>query len=505
MNDSLSSNRANRKHEDPTFKEISRKELLRFFLVIVGFQVILFYFHGYLRFLEIHMEWVPTSGEDPESPKANTSLESEWLIDPSFTRILESLSPKQRKEIEAMEQYFRFEDSHPIDSSCGIWQQAYIDKHKEHVKPSSIQKAFETWKRNGRVDTSDQYLIHYCPKEGADCGGVADHLFGAFSMFLHSLLTNKTFLIDWPEDVWYPETIDWNASRVMTPILQEYASSRGTYPEEYYFTQNLLNWKPNRIDVLFNMNTSRTEDKDDLCVIDKIKTKLDGHPFVRVLTNHGSVLRQMKEIAIKNQLEEWGLQKHNIYSCLWRFLFPLKGPAYDYTLKYKALLQHPDILSVTVHIRNGDEAFRENFRLNHGLMSKYIECTQAIVRHAKTSPTQRVVFLVISDSELTTDFIAKRFPNETLLTGMIPSHFSTDSARDREKLLRPVTDNMIMSYSSYAVHSQSGFGRLASFVRGNDRRAKMVGEFPLHIQGCPADQEFFFTTMDHMAKVWSLG
>lgn len=237
----------------------------------------------------------PSNAPPPQHPSSytpeNASEELLWMLHPTLSRMKNSLTQKQQDEIRLLEDQFRYESNRVYNPSCGIWQRNYMRKHAERMKPENIRAALELYQKEGKVPPDHQYVGHYCPAL-RDCGGVADHLFGAFSIFAYCVLHDKTFFIDWPEDIWFPEKINWNASSTIIPVISEYAN-RQKPAEAFWLTQDFLNWNPDRLDHMLDIKgTPRTTKPDEVQHDDELKQKIDTQPFVRLLMNRGSVFRQ---------------------------------------------------------------------------------------------------------------------------------------------------------------------------------------------------------------------
>ncbi|KAI5478724.1 ABC transporter [Pseudohyphozyma bogoriensis] len=336
-------------------------------------------------------------------------------------------------------------------SACvkGTWEEEYATLHASIL--------------NG---TLPPRTLEFRCVDGELCGGLSDRMFGAITTFTSALLTKRAFTAAWeyflPIDMVFDSPyIDWsapyhpNSTRHQHPIYNKLEMAEGPY---YQDAMLLLPGK-----------------KMDDFMKDQLETDYAGRPWAQLLTNIGSLIRTLKYVSPgREKLYAMGLRPQSAYTCIFDYLFKPKPAVLDFIARYTSLFSLPNIYTITLQIRTGDAAMVSGGDTSNTIdkWSYFFNCAERVAQvHAR--PDQRVVFMLLSDSEHLKKEALAKYPGKVMITGIGASHVAHNSTGGRsptqtmDALQDAVADAWVQEGADFQIISrESGFGRLQAFRRG---------------------------------------
>ncbi|ORX46525.1 hypothetical protein DM01DRAFT_1339532 [Hesseltinella vesiculosa] len=411
------------------------------------------------------------------------------------------------------------------NENCGAWQQEFAQLQQQRLQQLDRFRA-GTLKSPKDVPRFASYLCQEDPQHRGShgCGGLADRMIGIVSTFFYALMTDRGFLMSWPEgdparleSVFEKPTIDWSFDP---------SEMRSLYKKPGYQTVNTLNFNWQRIrGVMFPQGPSQDFNQ------------LWPEPYVQVQSNRGYVIRTFDySDHYAPKLEQMGLSKSNHWRCIVDYLFKPKLESRRFINAYKKLFQMDSVLSIGLQIRTNDTAMADPDKDTNTLedWDYYFTCANKL-RDARREPHHRrvVYFLLTDSSKLREQFVSMNHDKELrdkfiqdddtsmVVTGLPIEHIEAKTVKTKaeiglteddsnlEKLLAgthsAIIDNWLLSYTDYRLISRQGFGKIAAFHASNSHSTISLPrlESKEHLVNCASPHAF--TSFETLSTWWSLG
>ncbi|KAI5479092.1 hypothetical protein MNV49_004091 [Pseudohyphozyma bogoriensis] len=190
--------------------------------------------------------------------------------------------------------------------------------------------------------------------------------------------------------------------------------------------------------------------------------------------NRGTVLRLFRQARSAPMMYDLGLTPDSAYSCIVDYLIRPKADVLRFIAPYTAFFELPEIYTISIQIRTGDESMQlpETDVVNS--VEKYrhfFHCADQVAL-TRARKDQRVVYFLLSDSEhLKAEALAK-WPDRIVTTGLGASHRLDDQVTKdvyavADSLQTAVADSWTQEAADFLIITKaSGFGKIQSYRRG---------------------------------------
>ena len=326
--------------------------------------------------------------------------------------------------------------SRRIASVCGTsWQDAYAELHATAVGNAAQQPV-----RILVFDTLGQ-------------GGLADRLTGLMTALLFAILTDRALALDWPghtEALQTPRFLNGANSRLLS-------QSQRAPPEE----KRRVEWiNQNRKELQAQMTSKPL----DVLWPERVVVLRSNRGFTQGLLN----APQLATAVAARNLTASNAQ----FGCLFNFLLRPTPAALQPVAPLLDAMRSPDVVTVGVHVRTGDNAFVDEAGADDAAMRergerlfaahKFIfDFADRLANDIATAhdPPRASRMLLLGDSNAMRAHAASVYGTRLLLSNVTVGHV----ARQQGALLTAVGEHWLYTSShAFAFSSHSGFPRTAA-------------------------------------------
>eukprot|EP00898_Chlorokybus_atmophyticus_P001315 jgi/Chlat1/2184/Chrsp17S02747 len=372
---------------------------------------------------------------------------------------------------------------------CGNWQENCARRHAaamQQLRRAEQHGSMEGFQWEGEPP---RFVVFRCRQDGAvydQCGGLADRLAGIVSTLAFALVTNRTFLIDWP-----------GVSNAFTSPYIDFAYTAwtvgGPQVEKHMPPMPPTKYRPERAEVVQSMDKKWAIYNWHDCEVRRRGSKNCGGIFNGHMAALNAAFTEQTLIfgfnkgvtgpmfdlqATGDILRSLGLKRETIFGCLLHYLVSPTQPVRERFANVRSVMEDPYIFTIGIHIRTGDDSFTLNRTLTledtdpwdrppHTKYSAYFNAALALEQKF-TQPGQRVIWFLISDSEPLKRAAEKAYGSKILTTDIQPAHvdkavYSRSARNDAiRNLQEAVGEWWLFSKADYFVMKRySGFSRTA--------------------------------------------
>ncbi|GAA5857664.1 hypothetical protein JCM8547_004322 [Rhodosporidiobolus lusitaniae] len=349
---------------------------------------------------------------------------------------------------------------HSLDiCPSGLWQDEYTQMHRDMM--------------NGKREAQ---LLEFTCKKGELCGGFADRFLGAASIFLYAILSGRAFSMAWqqpaPLDLLFDSpNIDWSR-----PF-----NTSSTTPVPYPYSDPVINASRTSLN-LHNIFEPQI-DADFPSYADNFADGKNAS-WIQMDFNRGIVVRSFNYTeTIAPRLEKLGLTIDNAYSCLLGYLIRPKKSIMQFIAQYTSFFALPEVFTIGLQIRTGDlsiYASRKDQVNTVAHHQHYFDCAaQVAITYAH--PSQKVVYYLITDSQVLEQDALRLYGDRVVVTGMKPEHgeIVLDKSEGLMRIkhaadgyARTIAESWIFIATDFQILTwRSGFGKIPTWIRGRSGRA----------------------------------
>lgn len=395
-----------------------------------------------------------------------------------------------------------------------------VPTEKYCTKLDTWMKSYSTFHQDNIIKDTSPKLI-FVPI----LSGLADRLIGVSTSFLFAVLTDRVFQIGNRHQLPFLETIftsphiNWTRGTDEEWLLDPL---RDITAIRNYEQSILSQGKYNAV------NTINQYKLQDAFLRQDISHLFGTSENVFISINRGKTIRIFENVHYKEKLAAMGLSSYTAFGCLIHYLFTPRPEIFIPVLpQLRALVNYSSphnsgstgtqvwpALRIGIHIRTGDRHLMSYDHAAPGLASfhHHFDCATQIETFARASPTQPVVWYLLTDSPQLRKEAVEKYGDKVLtsLTSRIehsakePSVCTHDCTVSHAGFQTAAAEWYLLGLCEYFVISEwSGFGRSAAFrslrndsiytIR-NDKRGR-----PLH---AVCDQRSF-TELGDMPYDWS--
>ncbi len=312
-----------------------------------------------------------------------------------------------------------------------------------------------------------KFIRYFCREH---CYGLGDRIIGITVTFYMALLTNRYFILDWPEAtlLWNPHSMDWSVSSSLQDL---FSSLQKTGQEKKLLLNTTLRDETLR-HAFMNMDIE--------------KEVFEEKPLITFVTPNQRLMFNYirKNPFLQRKMKELGLDRHfetefNFVGCAYHYLFQATDAVLNSisdvllqhsTLK-QALLQYTQPLHwIGLQVRSG-VGVGESLRPHQP--SFFVSCANFFAQQILSSTSKRLVYFITTDledykhvisqqllQEITPQPILFHFPNK-------PVHIDQKQKNEtlaNELLVATVAEFTILSFMDDFAISRSNFGEVASYI-----------------------------------------
>ncbi|GAA6013116.1 hypothetical protein JCM10207_006177 [Rhodosporidiobolus poonsookiae] len=394
------------------------------------------------------------------------------------------------------------ESGHAGKCEGATWLDSYAKMHREMLSG----------------EREPRFISYHC-EQGINCGGLGDRLLGMTSAFFFGLVTNRAFLAEWqspiPLDVVFDSPhVNWTYSSYTSaahPILGD------KHLVDAAAELDIIHFDRLSVDMTFGTRSWQGKGKKLMPGFERRDLAYQS-PWIKMFTNRGMIYRSFKYKHLQKSIDRLGLQPTNAFACISQYLFRPKPPALDLIAEYTSVLALPSVFSVGIHIRTGDRSMKDlEWDRSQNTVKRHTQFFRCARELASTyaSPSQRIVFALVTDSAALKADAIKSFGDRVVVTDMQPQHVHQKSGH-ANGVFSAVVEDWILAKTDMLVATQdSGFGKLAAFMHARENSTVTI--FPRYnpdVMGLQSKKSHLkvdctrpdvFTTFEELSSEWSLG
>eukprot|EP01038_Epipyxis_sp_PR26KG_P013298 gene13298-17817_t len=373
---------------------------------------------------------------------------------------------------------------------------------------------WQTWGRNySSIHTKNLISTNNHSKNNLlvaipNISGMADRIVGFVTVFLMSILTNKAFQIGRREELpifeiaFYSPNVNWTRPQdpkwIIEPLKFDAKSPRNY---DQLILEKHEHYAINMMEDMKMVNMFTVRNLNDLLSINS--------SIIFITTTRGRTIKMIDNTFHHSQLQQMGLNKYNIFRCLFNYLMQPKPhiflPVYNqfiemtnniyqkYSMKSSSLVTNPTnptdkVVIIGIQIRVGDGYWNNRQGGYHwNDFDVYFKCAKQIEdniiqdnnnNNNNNENKLNIKWYLITESEVIRKEVIQQFGNNkiiTALTGTIEhsaNEFSSNSKVSNAGFETAAAEWWLFGMADYFVITKpSGYGRTAAMrsFNNNDR------------------------------------
>ncbi|KAM0754665.1 hypothetical protein T439DRAFT_352662 [Meredithblackwellia eburnea MCA 4105] len=284
---------------------------------------------------------------------------------------------------------------------------------------------------------------------------------GMMAVFQFAILTDRAFTLSWENK---PFDLLFDSAHI---DFSEPFEKLNPEPHPIFDNDSLIAGKWNS-----SIPNMKLRDHDRFWKRAVGNWKDSGPDWVRLISgNRGVVIRSWgyADARLPQLMQEKGMSISSSYTCLVDFLLRPKPEVLSFMTHYTSLFSLPTIFTVGIQIRTGDQVLvhpDQNIEQQKSALETYGYYFTCADQLAKTyaSPSQKVVFYLLSDHEELKEQAVKKYPGQVVVTGIVPKHSDNKDEGTGEMLedsLSSLAEMWSFMYTDYQIITRaSGFAKI---------------------------------------------